>query len=506
MSSHGSAASVSTRVSAPPAFFTHPDFDSSIGDDVADWVAALTLGNGEFFVPDDNQRSLLRAMFAGPPGVSYQTRDRKWFSSQVAVVAPRQNLKTATLEMGVAAALWLLDARLVVWTAHLYNPAAAESFLHFKELIDCNPHLSRSVKRVLEASGGQGIELMNGARIKFQARSKNAGRSLSGDLIVMDEAYALSTAEAGALIPTRSARPNSQIWYGSSAGHFDSDQLRLIRDRGRVGTSRQTYAEWCSTASCASERCAHGIGDPGCVLDDRDEWAKANPALGVRIDVDTVADERASMSPAEFARERLGWWDGAGSGQVIPAGRWAGNVTGGAIVGDVAVFVDVTIDRSSSVIAVCGADGDGVPQVELARVDDGTDWVLPKVSAMLSEHRVLALGARSAGPVASLLAELKSTADDASVPFHKVGSGEFSGMCGGFWDAVMTGQLRHRDDARLNAALAAAKKHRVVDGWSWERLDVDTDAAPLVAATGAHAVFLLHKDEVVSYDAALSVY
>lgn len=101
---------------------------------------------------------------------------------------------------------------------------------------------------------------------------------------------------------------------------------------------------------------------------------------------------------------------------------------------------------------------------------------------------------------------MKSTADDASVPFHKVGSGEFSGMCGGFWDAVMTGQLRHRDDARLNAALVAAKRHRVVDGWSWERLDVDTDAAPLVAATGAHAVFLLHKDEVVSYDAALSVY
>ena len=61
---------------APPTFFTHPDFTESIGDDVADWCGTLRLGNGEPFAPDDNQRALLRAMFAGPPGVSYQTRDR----------------------------------------------------------------------------------------------------------------------------------------------------------------------------------------------------------------------------------------------------------------------------------------------------------------------------------------------------------------------------------------------------------------------------------------------
>jgi len=55
-------------------------------------------------------------------------------------------------------------------------------------------------------------------------------------------------------------------------------------------------------------------------------------------------------------------------------------------------------------------------------------------------------------------------------------------------------------------ALAAAKKHRVVDGWSWERLDVDTDAAPLVAVTGALALQALHREDSASYDATLSVY
>lgn len=492
-SSPRNGASVKAPEVVAPAFFTRPDFTGSIGEEVADFAAACG------FVPDPEQRMVLASMFAGPSGVTYRTRDRKWLSSQVAIICSRQNLKTACMEMGVLGALWLLDARLVLWTSHIFNPAAAETFFHFKQLIDENDHLSRRVKRIHDASGRESIELMNGARLKFLARSKATGRALSGDLVILDEAYALSTAEVGALLPTRSARPNSQIWYGSSAGRIESEQLRLIRDRGRAGADRMTYVEWCSTASCASERCTHEVGVSGCVLDDEGEWRRANPALGRRIDVETVQDERISMSPQEFARERLGWWDGGGSGQVIPAGRWAGNATAGAIVGDVAVFVDVTIDRGQSVIAVCGADADGVPQVELARVDDGTDWVVPKVTAMLSEHRVLALGARSAGPVASLLAELATAAEDARVPWHKVGSGEMSAFCGGFWDAAMTGQLRHRDDARLNAALAAAKKHRVIDGWSWERLDVDTDAAPLVAVTGALALAAQYRN-AAAYD------
>ena len=493
MSSLQSDASVRAPEFVEPAFFTRPDFTDSIGEEVADFAAACG------FPPDPEQRMVLSAMFAGPAGVSYRTRDRKWHSSQVAVICSRQNLKTACMEMGVLGALWLLDARLVLWTSHIFNPAAAETFFHFKQLIDENPHLSRRVKRIHDASGRESIELMNGARLKFLARSKATGRALSGDLVILDEAYALSTAEVGALLPTRSARPNSQVWYGSSAGRIESEQLRLIRDRGREGADRMTYVEWCSTKSCASDRCTHNVGEVGCVLDDHEEWRKANPALGRRIDIETVQDERISMSPQEFARERLGWWDGAGAGRVIPAGRWAANAAATTIDTDVAVFVDVAIDRSSSVIAVCGANADGVPQVEIARMDAGTDWVAEKVAAMIADHGVLAVGARSAGPVASLLAELMSISDEAQVPFHKVGTGEMSALCGGFFDAAMTGTIRHRDDARINDALVAAKRHRVVDGWSWERLNVDTDAAPLVAVTGAHALYLQRRKDA-TYD------
>lgn len=483
-----------------PAYFTHPPFASSVGEDVADFAAASG------FTPDPEQRMLLAAMFAGPAGVSYQTRDRKWFSSQVAVVCSRQNLKTACMEMGVLGALWLLDAKLVLWTSHIFNPAAAETFYHFKQLIEENAHLSRRVKRIHDASGRESIELTNGARLKFLARSKATGRALSGDLVILDEAYALSTAELGALLPTRSARPNSQIWYGSSAGRLESEQLRLVRDRGREGSDRMTYAEWCSTARCDAKGCRHEVGTPGCVLDDVDEWHRANPALGRRIDVETVRDERLVLSAQEFARERLGWWDDPiGIGRVIPDAMFARLVRDSAISGAVTVVPEVSMDRSCACVWVCGAGPDGVPQVEPAERGAGTEWVADRVAEILGRNEVLAVGVRSGGPAASLIGDVERVCAERGVEFVKVHSGPMAGFCGQFFDAVMgdVPGLHHRGDAGLFDQVKAAKRKRSVDAWSWERSDVDVDMADLVAATAAFGLWLERDPD--DYDVMASI-
>lgn len=494
-----------------PAFFTHPEFDYSAGYRIADFVASLKF-NGQPYEPDPDQRNVLAAMFAGPVGATYQTRHLKWASSTVSVIAPRQNLKTAVCQMAVLGAALVLGARKLIWTAHQFNPAARDTFRDLQQILDENPAVGKGAT-ITTASGREAIQFGNGARIEFLARSKGAGRSLSADVIVLDEAFALSTAEVGALLPTRSARPNSQVWYASSAGRIESEQLRIIRDRGRAGTPRMAYAEWCGRSAheedfvCEQPACSHEFGTPGCVLDDQEEWQRANPALGRRIDVATVEDERALMAPEEFARERVGWWDEPRGGTVIPMSKWAPLAREDvAISGPVTLMVDVTLDRSQSVIGLCGAGDNGVPQVEIARMDAGTDWVSEKVEQMLSQHEVLAVGARSAGPVASLLAELRGVCDEARVPFVKVGSGDFAGMCGSLFDAVSAGSLTHFADPRVDLALAAARKHQVVDAWSWERTRVDVDAAPLVAVTGAHALFLQYRDDAVVYDASLSVW
>ena len=48
--------------------------------------------------------------------------------------------------------------------------------------------------------------------------------------------------------------------------------------------------------------------------------------------------------------------------------------------------------------------------------------------------------------------------------------------------------------------VAAARKHQVLDAWTWERsrLPADADAAPLVAVTGAHALYAQYARVTVS--------
>lgn len=492
------AVSVAAPELVAPAYWWVPDHVGTAGGEVADLAAACG------FAPDPEQRLFLDALFAEAEPASSFTAGR-WAALEAAIICPRQNAKTAALEMAVLGDLFLLGAELVVWTAHRFQ-TATEAFLDFKRLIDSNAILSRRVKRITEASGNEGVELMSGQRLKFLARSKSSGRGLTGDVVVLDEAFALTSAEMGSLLPTLSARPNAQVRYGSSAGLLDSEVLRGIRDRGRAGGDPSlVWAEWCVLKECEEPRCSHALNTPGCVLDDIEALATANFAIDRRIPREFILSERRALPPEEFGRERAGWWDEPRGGSVIPLSKWLALAGDRAIAGPVSVFVDVALDRSQSVIAVCG-DADGVPQVELAVMAPGTDWVAEKVADMIAAHTVVAVGARSAGPAASLLPELRGVCSDTGAPFVKVGSTDMAGMCGAFYDAVSAAALSHRADRRLDDALAAARKHQVLDAWQWERTRVDVDAAPLVAATGALALYTRHRDDAAIYDAALSVY
>jgi hypothetical protein len=396
--------------------------------------------------------------------------------------------------------LWRLyadRAGLVIGTAQSLD-VAEEVWTGAVDMAEGCPELAAEIAAVDRTNGKKALRLHSGERYKVAAASRRGGRGLSGDLVLLDEIREHQSWDAWAAVTkTTMARPKPQIVALSNAGDDVSVVLNHLRSLGLDtldggGDPSIGLFEWSAPEDCD--------------LDDVEAWAQANPSLGFTVTEDAIRGARATDPEWIFRTEVLCQRVARRDPAVIPAGRWAANAAATTIDTDVAVFVDVAIDRSTSVIAVCGANADGVPQVEIARMDAGTDWVTEKVAAMIADHGVLAVGARSAGPVASLLAELASISDEADVPFHKVGSGEFSGMCGAMFDAAMTGTIRHRDDARINDALAAAKRHRVVDGFSWERLDVDVDAAPLVAVTGAHAVYLLHKEDVVVYDAAASVW
>ena len=168
----------------------------------------------------------------------------KWSAFEVGLVTPRQNGKNGILEARELAGLFLFGERLILHSAHEFK-TAQEAFRRVMFLVENNDDLRKRVARVRTSHGEEGIELRDGARLRFIARSTGSGRGFSADCVILDESYALSSEAMGALLPTLSALPNPQVWYTSSAGKRDSTQLMMIRDRGRAGGDPGlAYFEW----------------------------------------------------------------------------------------------------------------------------------------------------------------------------------------------------------------------------------------------------------------------
>lgn len=214
--------------SAAPRFRHVPPAVSSAGQE------AIEFGESVGITLDDWQQDILRGSLG-------ENDLGKWAALQVGVVVPRQNGKTALVGVRELAGLWLFGERLQTHTAHRFDTTLGH-YWWLRELIEGTPDLSRKVKAMPDSNGKEAIVLMDGARLQFKARSKGGGRGMSGDLVVLDEAFYLK--ELGSLVPTMSARMNMtpagpQLWYLSSAPlpGSESDALRRVIRRGRALSS-----------------------------------------------------------------------------------------------------------------------------------------------------------------------------------------------------------------------------------------------------------------------------
>lgn len=450
-----------------PAFESRVEYVGTHGAEVGD-VCRLA-----GFDPDPEQQLILDQIFgydAGGKSVAFET----------AVIAPRQNLKTGLEKMAALGWLFLTSERLVVWSAHEFR-TAQEAFRDMTTLVETSPDLDREVKAIYRGNGDEAIELLSGSRLIFKARTKGGGRGLTGDKVVLDEAFALRPVHMGSLLPTLAARPDPQILYGSSAGMVDSDVLRAIRDRGRARLDpRLAYMEWGDTRpnTCETDGCAHVIGTDGCALDDRDRWRAANPAFGRRIDEQTLAAFRQALPPEEFAREFLGWWDEpATRGDDLSGAQWVDAETESAPSGDLFFAADVSPNHAWSSIWVCG---NGV--LELVDRQRGSAWLPERLADLSAKHHAAETGVDPSGPIGSLLPELER----ADVRFRLIDGKESVRACGAILTAIAEKSVRHRGEPELLAAVGGASRRSVGDGWKWSRKDSSVDISPLVAATYAH--------------------
>ena len=456
---------------------------------------AIDLASQVGIAPYPEQRVALEAILA-------ERADGKWAAFEAAVVGARQNIKTYLFKVVALADLYLFGTRLTVWTAHEFS-TTMESFRDVRELIEAHDFLSRRVKKITTQNGEEGIELTNRQRLRFKARTLTGGRGLTGDRVILDEAFALRPSHMGSLMPTMSAKSlkgNPQIIYGSSGGFATSNVLRNIRDRGRAGDDPSlAYIEYgAETGECAQPGCDHRYGTEGCLLDDEDRWRQANILLDRLISIDFLRTERRSLEPAEFAREIMVWWEDPrpdeAAWEVIDEGHWTACLVPandkGERTWDPLADLAWTLDCSPELRSAAIACSDGI-HGELVDHRPGTDWVIPRLLELRERHGFEEIALDANGPAGALLNDL----DRAGIKYRKVKREEHAQACNGLLAAVEDETFRHIGQDQLDAAAACADRRTVVDVWLWARSKSTGDICPLVAVTLARWFALIAQDD-----------
>lgn len=481
-------------VSAPPAslpthFYVPEGSRFTIADEIADLMEAVG------YQVDEPERMACRALFP-------QRADGNWAGLDSCIVAPRQNLKTATMIAGALHDTFVRGVERVIWTAHEFK-TSTDAFQDFQAIIEGHDWLAAEVLAVRTSNGKEGFDLRNGSRLDVMARTGKSGRGMGTPSLYLDEGLYLQGKMLGAIVPTVSARKNPHIVVGSSPGLQMSGPLREMRTRGRSGSDPYLgWIEWSQEQQpCADEKCVHQPGTPGCWLDDEDAVARVNPALGRRITMEYVRQERLLLAdaPVEYLRERMGVWEDppeGGVSAVYPLEEWAAardEMSAVGSAGFMAFGIDVSWDRSTAYVAVAGQRDDELVHVQLIHTCNPTDLVDYLVDRCRRFSPVGVALQSNGAPVSSMLDELKKALEDTGVPVVEMGGQDVARAYGVTFDAIKSGRIRHTGQPGLDYPLRQAVTRFVVDGFALDRKKSPVDIAGLVAAT--NAVYLLSISE-----------
>ncbi len=477
--------------SCPHGSRVRPDPIMTFGPEVADLNARAG------FAPDPQQELALDLIFAIRPDGSPD-------SFAGCVICCRQNLKTGLFKQAALGWIFVTEEPTVVWSAHeMITTTDAQRDL--ENLITGRPFLSKHLapgitNGIFYGSLGQRFEFASGQQILFKARTNTGGRGLARRKLILDEAFALTPAMMGAIVPVLMAQEHAQMLYGSSAGKADSDVLRDVRDRGRSGKSpRLWYLEWLSEReACADPDCTHPkdalVRGLDCALDREHLLVKANPAVSTgRITVERLRDVRQELPPEEYMRECLGWWDEDDDSDDAPFNPFSGEgwrATGVDVegAGSPAFFVTVAKGMASAFIAVAGWV-DGVAHIDVADHRDGVGWLSSRVGELHERYPEAEFGAYSAGPVKSWLPQLADLGVELRLLSSPEAGSAYAHLAKGTEDRSFT----HSPEPAVMESFEAAVWAEVEGGGfklDWKKSEGD----PSVIAGVAGALWLLGTD------------
>lgn len=491
-----------------PQTLRAPDFTSSAGEEAVEIAATCGLacdpwqGNTLHIGMGERRDALGRVV---------------WAARTVVVVVSRQNGKGGLLEARALAGALMEPNQTVAWTAHEFK-TVKEAYRRVQALIAASDELARQVRRTVSGNNETSIEFVNGSRIVFATRTAGALRGFTINLLILDEAYALTDDQMSAILPTLSAVADPQVWLTSSPplSGDTGEVMYQIRQSALDGADGIAYLDWGPPDVDLDDLSSLDLDDPAV-------WAATNPAYGLRISAEAVAAERSSMTPEAFARERVGVWPRRirRGGGVIPAELWRDLVVEPEYPTRVAYAIAVNHQRTYTAIAEVGARADGRLQATIVDYREGTNWVADRAKQLKQQWSPIGIACQDKGPSGTLIAPLGEESEvlvdgvphlvsitppadrdaprcgDLAVPW----ANDVAIAYGLTIDALTERRLVHMDnDVSLNVAVAGAQTRRLGGGTAWEYRG-PVDVSPLEAVSLALWLYQSWADLVtVEYD------
>lgn len=423
----------------PPTFSRVPEGSEDTGQDCCDLAIGYGIGL------DHWQQNIIRGILRESGGA--------WSSSVQGVVVSRQSGKGQVILALVLFGLYQLNEQILL-TSHAVK-TSSDGFRRLWAVIQAHPELAAEVRRSSTMIGMEFIELRSGARVTFSTRSASAGRGLSIDRLIVDEAEDLPSVETAALAPTTFSRPRSQSLYcGTAPGpQHDAEAFENLRATAHDGSNpRLAWWEW--------------VAEWGADIEDRDLWLRVNPSVACgRVPIQAIEDDKAVLPPDAFRAERLSMWAPRGAAEETlfdPAAWEALCDEDSTPVADISIGMDVPPSRDAATVCVAGRRTDGRLTVEWYRTEPGVTW-LPDWIAERLGPKVRAVVVDERSPLAELdwrTAKIRPTMAD---------SRDVGLAAGLFYDAVGEGELHHRGQLELTRAVLGAKQRPIGQAFGWDR-------------------------------------
>lgn len=398
---------------------------------------------------------------------------------------PRQVGKTFTVGAMLFALCIEHPGLLILWTAH-HTRTTGETFRAMQGMAK-RPRIAPFVEAVYRGSGTEAVVFNNGSRILFGARDQGFGLGFAAvDGIVFDEAQRLADRTRQDMVPATNRASNPAgallLYIGTPPRPDDQGEaFAALRTEALEGKSEDTFY-----VELAADRDAD--------LDDREQWAKANPSYPHHTPVESMLRMRKHLGTDEaWSREALGIWDAVRAAGVIPPESWQAATDPESVpVGAFALGVEVGPDLAWASVALAGRREDGAWHVALEADQHthgkGVAWLVPYVSALVDANPQLrTVVVDVGGPIKALTEERNGswTLSGSKVRVQPIRVADLGATCANLLSGVVTHDVRHIDQPQLSAAALSAGKRALGDTgmWVWSRRSATSDITPIQAST-----------------------